>query len=331
MDRSLPRQPWVSLALVFCLSFAPVPALAFRITSPTEAAVLKAGQPLDVTVDLGTETGVSRVLYYWYRLGDEPLVPQQAQLGLAATGSSTPPFGGTLVVPDGVIGTMRLLAVGEVTRGRLSGKEEFDEILVQVEPPSELTGIDFDVEKPWRLDTQGKIAEIPVIGQFADGRTRLLSGAPSGNSYASSNEKVVLSYPIGLLRVMGNGKATLTVKNRGREGRLDVVVKSDMEANEVPTARAGSDQTVNGGATILLNALGSTDADGDPLRYEWTQVRGNKVSLLDPNSPKATFVAPRVSAKRLLRFKLRVTDMRGPDTVKGADSLPAFVNVWVVP
>jgi hypothetical protein len=81
----------------------------------------------------------------------------------------------------------------------------------------------------------------------------------------------------------------------------------------------------------VLSALGSSDPDGDPLRYEWTQVRGNKVSLLDPNTPRATFVAPKVSAKRLLRFKLRVTDMRGPDTVKGADSLPAFINVWVEP
>ena len=49
------------------------------------------------------------------------------------------------------------------------------------------------------------------------------------------------------------------------------------------------------------------------------------------DTPKATFVAPKVSARRLLRFKLRVTDMRGPDTVKGADSFPAFVNVWVEP
>jgi K319-like protein len=82
---------------------------------------------------------------------------------------------------------------------------------------------------------------------------------------------------------------------------------------------------------VALNALGSHDPDGDPLRYEWIQVRGNPVSLLDPNTPRATFVAPKVSEKRLLRFRLRVTDMRGPDTVKGADSLPAFVDVWIEP
>ena len=41
--------------------------------------------------------------------------------------------------------------------------------------------------------------------------------------------------------------------------------------------------------------------------------------------PKASFVAPQVSETRLYRFKLRVSDK------KGADSLPAFVDVVVEP
>ncbi|MFM8552155.1 MAG: PKD domain-containing protein, partial [Nitrospiraceae bacterium] len=149
--------------------------------------------------------------------------------------------------------------------------------------------------------------------------------------YESSDEGVIATSPGGFLRVVGNGRAQLTVRNRGREGRLDVVVKSEAEPNGPPVAKAGADQTVHGGATVALSALESRDPDGDPLRYEWSQIRGNKVSLLDADSPKATFVAPKVSAKRLFRFKLRVTDMKGPDTVKGADSLPSYVDVWVVP
>lgn len=52
---------------------------------------------------------------------------------------------------------------------------------------------------------------------------------------------------------------------------------------------------------------------------------GNKVPLLDADSPKATFVAPKVSSKRLLRFTLQVTDMKGPDTMKGGDSFSSEV------
>lgn len=310
---------------------AAAPAWAFRVTAPMDGAVLMAGQALDVTVDLGTEISVSRVLYYWYRLGEEPLVTQQAVLALESTGAATPPFGGRLIVPNGAIGAMRLLAVGEVTRGRLAGQEEFDEILLQVDPPAALTGIEFEVEKPWRLDTIGKILEVPAIGQFADGAARWIGGTSAGSRYESSDDGVLAIYPGGFVRVIGNGAATLTVKNRGREGRLDVVVKSEAEPNGAPIAQAGPDQTVKAGATVMLSALQSRDPDGDPLRYEWAQVRGNKVSLLDADSSKATFVAPKVSAKRLFRFKLRVTDMKGPDTVKGADSVPSFVNVWVVP
>ncbi len=55
------------------------------------------------------------------------------------------------------------------------------------------------------------------------------------------------------------------------------------------------------------------------------------MSFFDANTPQARFVAPRVSSKRLFRFRLRVTDMAGPDTLKGTDSLPSFVNIWVDP
>lgn len=161
--------------------------------------------------------------------------------------------------------------------------------------------------------------------------TRLIGGASAGSVYQSSNEQVVKMHPGGMVQVVGSGKATLTVTNRGREGKLDVVVKTEIDPNLAPIARPGPDLTVKAGTTVQLNALGSSDPDGDPLKYEWAQVRGNKVSLLDANGPKATFVAPKVSARRLLAFKLRVTDMRGPDTVKGADSLPSYVNVWVEP
>ena len=53
--------------------------------------------------------------------------------------------------------------------------------------------------------------------------------------------------------------------------------------------------------------------------------RGSKISLLDANGSETSFLAPAVSEPRIYRFKLRVTDK------KGADSLPAFVDVTVEP
>jgi len=321
------------LCFVAACCALPVPTEAFMITAPAADTVVHPGQELPVTVELGTETGMGRVRYYWYRQFDEPLPAQLATPALVATSSSVPPYGGAVTVPSEAIGTMRLLAVGEVVRGRLAGNEEFDEILLQVQPQAELTGIEFDVEKPWRLDTLGKILETPVVGQFADGITRRIGGASSGSTYQSSDERVVQVSSDGSVRVIGNGKAGILVTNRGKQGVLNVLVRSreGAEGNRAPIARAGSALTVRAGTTVVLSALSSSDPDGDPLKYEWAQVRGNKVSLLDPDTPKATFVAPRVSQRRLLGFRLRVTDMVGPDTVKGADSQSAFVNVWVDP
>ena len=318
-------------AMALGVWLVPASATAFTILEPAAGVVVEPAQRLTARVDLGSERGVHRVQYFWYRQGEEPVALQQASPALVATGASSPPYGGIIAVPKEAIGTMRLLAVAEVAGGRLAGREEFDEILLQVEPRIDLAAIEFDVEKPWRLETIGKLLEVPVLGQFDDGVTRRINGGTAGSRYESSDARVIAVQPDGVVRVAGNGKAVLTVVNRGRSVALDVVVKGDAEPNQAPIADTGPDRTVKGGTTVVLNGLRSTDPDGDPLKYEWTQVRGQKVPLLDPDTPRATFVAPKVAARRLLQFRLRVTDMRGPDVVKGADSLPAIINIWVEP
>src|SRR2546425_1432310 len=213
--------------LVLSLCAVNAPAHAFMITAPAGESLLRSGQQVGATVDLGTEIGMLRVQYYWYRQGEEPLVPQQAGPALVATASSSPPYGGTLTVPLDAIGKMRLLAVGEVARGRFAGREEFDEIIVQVEPSAPLNGIEFEAEKPWRLVTIGKILEVPVVGQFADEVTRRIGGVSAGSTYQSSNAQVIKVYPDGVLQGIGNGKAALTAPNRRKTGGPDTVKGAD--------------------------------------------------------------------------------------------------------
>ena len=76
---------------------------------------------------------------------------------------------------------------------------------------------------------------------------------------------------------------------------------------------------------VKLSGLKSRDPEGEGLYYSWSQVRGSKISLLDANNSETSFLAPTVSEPRTYRFKLRVTDKMG------ADSLPAFVDVTVEP
>ena len=223
---------------------------------------------------------------------------------------------------------MRLLAVGEVVRGRLDSHEEFDEVVVTVETAAELQ---FAVEKPWRLKQAGRRIPIPAVGQFSDGVSRSLVGAGVGSRFYSSDERVVSVDEAGVLLVRGSGKANVTVENRGKCGTVEVVAAVNGEPNRAPIAKVTTDLRVRSGDLVLLDGMGSYDPDGDPLHFEWRQILGHRVILSNVNEAKATFMAPEVSEPKRYQFSLVVTDMAGPDTMKGADSPPAIITVWVNP
>src|SRR4029079_10038928 len=143
--------PWAYclFMLVMCLTVA-TPVHAFKITEQAEGAKLTAAATDTVNVALGKDSGIVQVRYYWYGEQDDTLVEQE---DATATGSIVAPvvliglfeqnttFGGPLLVPKDGIGPMRLLAVAEISRGRLGTRSVFDEILVQVEPTASLTTI----------------------------------------------------------------------------------------------------------------------------------------------------------------------------------------------
>lgn len=333
-------------AAALYLGLAVQQALAFKIIEPAEGAKLTSGTTITARVDLGKDSGIVQVRYYWYGEQDDTLVEQEdatatgsivAPVVLIGLSDQNPPFGGPLLVPKDGIGPMRLLAVAEISRGRLGTRSVFDEILVQVEPAASLTTIDFETDKPLQLgragqssafghvDSMGKIFELPVVGEFSDAITRRISTPASGTSYKSSNDKVIKVLKDGLLQIVGNGKTVLTVTNRGKQSSLDVTVTVNDEPNEPPVADAGSNQMVKAGSKVKLSGLKSRDAEGEALYYSWSQVRGSKIALLDVDNAEASFLAPIVSEKRTYRFKLRVTDK------KGADSVPTFVDVTVEP
>jgi hypothetical protein len=303
---------------------------AFKITEPAAGAILGAGQTVTAHVDLGNDTGIIKVRYYWYGEQDDTLVEQDdatamgsiiAPVALVGLSDHDPAFGGKLVVPKEGIGPMRLLAVAEISRGRLGSRSVFDEILVKAES----TAIISAATRTSQATPNAMRRPTTMRGRTAGKITRRISALSAGTSYDSSNPQVIKVLPSGLLQIVGNGKTVLTVKNRDKQAQLDVDVNVNEEPNEPPVADAGDPKTVKAGTKVKLSGLRSRDAEGEALYYAWSQVRGSKVALLDVNGPEATFQAPQVSEARTYRFKLRVTDK------KGADSVPAFVDVTVEP
>ena len=331
----------VALSLLFplILPFSEIleKAAAFSIEQPETGNIHPSNKTVSVVLDLGAATGITKVQFYWYE-EQEDMLKAFVEEKLAGV-ETAPPFGADLQPPQAATGLYRLLAVAE-QENRQADDEEwavFDEVLLHIQPHGSLEEIDFQTDKPLKfgragavrvydqLDFLGKTIDLPVVGRFSDDALRSIRTAAAGTTYHVDDESVITINENGRLRLVGNGATTVTVKNAGVEKKLDVLVEVNTEPNQPPVADPGPTRTVYSGETVILNGLQSYDPEGGSLQYSWAQIRGSKIALLDPDSAKASFLAPFVVEPRLFRFTLRVTD------VQGADSVPAVVDIMVEP
>ena len=90
--------------------------------------------------------------------------------------------------------------------------------------------------------------------------------------------------------------------------------RSTGRVNIAPSADAGSEQTVNPGATVNLDASASTDPDGAIIDYYWRETSGYGINIIGNSSAQASFTAPTPSANDTLSIELTVTDNHGTTT-----------------
>lgn len=83
----------------------------------------------------------------------------------------------------------------------------------------------------------------------------------------------------------------------------------DVDADDdPPVALAGDDYSVLSSSEAWLDGSGSSDPEGRPLSYSWSQIAGPPVALSGTYKPLAQFTAPSVEADTSLLFRLSVSD-----------------------
>jgi uncharacterized repeat protein (TIGR01451 family) len=107
---------------------------------------------------------------------------------------------------------------------------------------------------------------------------------------------------------LADGLLTFQLTVTDTFGATDSDTTTVTVGNAIPSADAGSPQTVHSG-TVILDGSASTDPEGDALLYHWLQTDGTTVTLSDPTAVSPTFTAPLVEG--VLTFQLTVTDTFG--------------------
>ena len=97
----------------------------------------------------------------------------------------------------------------------------------------------------------------------------------------------------------------------GGNASLEFQIRVQAKDNVAPDADAGPDKTVRAGDLVSLSGAGSSDPDGDVVRYSWTQTAGPRVQLSPVHAIDTSFTAPRVSTQTMLEFRLFVADRDG--------------------
>ncbi|RWU13068.1 GlyGly-CTERM sorting domain-containing protein [Pseudidiomarina gelatinasegens] len=106
---------------------------------------------------------------------------------------------------------------------------------------------------------------------------------------------------------VGNDSFTYRVTDEAgatsTENSIEVTV-----TNTAPVISVRAPSTVSPDTIVVLNAAGTTDAEGDTLTYQWQFIGGATVSLSNANTAAARFIAPRVDEDSEANFLLTVSD-----------------------
>jgi len=120
----------------------------------------------------------------------------------------------------------------------------------------------------------------------------------------SADEMVVLELVVSDGALTASSQVRITVRQVNRAPTVTVTVPATAPER-----------------TVVTLAATATDADGEPLTYQWRQTGGTAVTLLNATSPSASFTAPEVQSATALTFEVVVSDGSLDATASGSVSI----------
>lgn len=153
-------------------------------------------------------------------------------------------------------------------------------------------------------------------------RTKRTRGTDITN-YVADNADQLLNAGDGF-RTYDNNGALLQVGSHvgySWDARQQLVAIMTTPSNTAPTANAGPDQTGYVDRLVFLDASASSDPEGEPFRFTWTDVSGPQMGILNGvHAAKPAFLPP-VDGTYI--FSVTVDDARATST---ADTVTVTVN-----
>lgn len=243
------------------------------------------------------DSGQTQTLSYFWSQLDGPAI------ALSATDVPAPSFTAPRILADS-IATLRL-TVTDSAGGSVS-----DEVVIGIlnvnTPPLANAGADLTIP-------EGQIGILDGSGSDPDSGqmpTLVYAWSQLDGATITLSATDIAAPSFTVPSVPGDHTATLrlTVTDNAGESSQDDVVINIVNLNNAPIANAGVDFTVDENTGAMLSAALSSDADGEPLSYDWTQTSGPGVALTDPGSASPSFTAPDVTVDAVLVFQLKVQD-----------------------
>ncbi|MCG3136949.1 MAG: hypothetical protein HJJLKODD_00787 [Phycisphaerae bacterium] len=204
---------------------------------------------------------------------------------------------------------------------------------VAVEPPVAAAGPDREISAGTLVTLQGGESldpnQLPLQYHW-----QKISGPPVA-LIGSATEKLRFTAPdvmetTELIIELEVSNGLLTDRDQVVVTVIAAVISDTGETAELspPQANAGVDQVVAEGTVVVLE--GSPSSGSTSLVYEWSQINGPSVTIVQENQTEASFVAPDVDADVVLTFRLRVVMgnlMATDDVAVTVQNIPAAGSI----